>query len=87
MECMNGLRILIASLAIVSADAWAQVPAPQPRPLPSAQVPPLGPSEAPKPALTKSPRIGTPEWDKQEAEKARNEARLLKIMKGVCRGC
>jgi hypothetical protein len=86
MRRMTGLKIFVASLAIVSADARAQpAPVPQARPSPSVHVP--GPAQAPKPALTKSPYIDTPEWDKQEAEKAKNEARLLKIMKGVCRGC
>jgi hypothetical protein len=86
MQRMTGLKIFVASLAIVSVDARAQpAPVPQPRPSPSVHVP--EPPQAPKPAHTKSPYIGSPEWDKQEADKAKSEARLLKIMKGVCRGC
>jgi len=34
-----------------------------------------------------SPRIGSPEWEKEQAESERREQRLKSIINGICRGC
>lgn len=34
-----------------------------------------------------SPDVGTPEWDAQQAEEARQQKRLDEALKSICRGC
>jgi len=37
--------------------------------------------------LTVSPSIGTPEWDRMEAEDKKWDEHLKRVMKSICRGC
>ena len=53
---------------------------------------------APKPAIAAtasdksksdapSPTVGSPEWEKQQAENERKEQRLKQTIQNICRGC
>jgi hypothetical protein len=33
------------------------------------------------------PKVGSPEWDKEQAENAKKEQRLRSVIQGICRGC
>jgi cytochrome c556 len=34
-----------------------------------------------------TPNIGTPEWDRQQAEFAREDAKINQMIRNICRGC
>jgi hypothetical protein len=37
--------------------------------------------------LSTLPRVGSPEWEKQQAEIERKEKRLDQMIRSICRGC
>ena len=38
-------------------------------------------------ALTTSPRVGTPEWEREQAQNEREEKRVQSVIQSICRGC
>jgi hypothetical protein len=52
---------------------------------PKAVVPPRGSGDQPREAST--PKVGSPEWQREQDEDARKEKRLKQIIQGICRSC
>jgi type IV secretory pathway VirB10-like protein len=64
---------------------------------PEAKTPtPKPPAPKPKPVATTSdkgsmypttPNVGSPEWEKEQADDKRKEEHLKKLIEGICHGC
>lgn len=37
--------------------------------------------------VSESPRIGTPEWEREQAEEKRRDDEINKMIRNICRGC